>query len=82
MTGGTGRDRFFLIGTDTGNDRIMDFSSDDMLVFRNTGFASVDAVHAMAHEDAAGNLVFDDGQDMVTLVGLHASDLSWITISI
>jgi Ca2+-binding RTX toxin-like protein len=83
MTGGSGRDRFSLAASgQSGQDRIIDFTSDDVLDLTSRGIASHAELMAMTGQDAWGNLTIDTGEGAVTLVGLHTSDLNWMTIEI
>ncbi len=81
LTGGSGSDRFY-ISVGQGHDQIMDFTSDDVLDFTSKGIVSHDALMAMVSEDAQGNLTIGDATNAVTLVGMHASDMNWMTIEI
>ncbi|WP_135502464.1 G8 domain-containing protein [Roseovarius aestuariivivens] len=78
MKGGKGADRFYLTAGD-GKDRIVDFSSADVLELADY-LDEGKTVQESAFENSKGDLVISNGSDSVTLQGLSLDDLEWISI--
>jgi Ca2+-binding RTX toxin-like protein len=72
MTGGSGNDRF-IIGPASGNDRITDFRSGDVIDWSAMTAAGIDATVTQAGRDTL--ITFDDGSS-VLLTGVSLSSLS------
>jgi Ca2+-binding RTX toxin-like protein len=81
LFGGAGNDRF-QITLDAGHDMIMDFSTGDVLDLRGLHLAAGTTLASLATTDASGNLDILHGHNEITLVGLHQSDLSWISVMV